>query len=254
MSSSRSLVAAFALWALSPLVSATVVIDEFSDAAGTSFVNGGLFESTAAQLGSMVGGARFEGLLCFFACDFNAPFHAQLSIGGGALAVTPPPAGLATTRVLWGDVSPNSTVFPLAPLALDLSAESAFQLKFNSITANLLVQLVVVSASGQSVYSPVLNNPGVVLPAGGAQTLTLPFSGFVGAASFSSIKGLGLVLGGNNGSGTEAALASFSLDSVVAVPVPEPGTAAMWGAGLLGLGAAAARRQLRRRSRPTNWP
>ena len=242
----RPLAAALVLASCSSLASATVVIDQFSDVTSTSFINGGLFESSAAQAGTMIGGGRFEGLLCFFACDFNAPFYAQLSVGGGALAVTPPPAGLATTRVLWGDVSPNSTVFPLAPLALDLSAEGAFELKFNSVTAPLLVQFAVVSAGGQSVYSPVLNNPGVVLQAGGAQTLLLPFSGFVGAASFGAIKGLGLVLGGNNGSGTEAALASFSLDSVLAVPVPvpEPGAAVMWLAGLLGLGLVAARRRL----------
>ncbi len=66
-----------------------------NDAASTSFVNGGLFESTAEQVGTMIGGARIEGLLCLFACDHNVPFHTPLSIGGGALAVVPPPASAA---------------------------------------------------------------------------------------------------------------------------------------------------------------
>lgn len=239
----RSLAAAVVLASLSSLASATVVIDGFSDAATASYTNAGLFESSAVQNGTMVGGARFDGLLCYFACDYNAPFHATLQVGNGVLAVTPPAAGLATTRVLWGNVSPNSNVFPLASLALDLSAENAFELRFNSISADLLVQLVVVGAGGQSDYRPVLNNPGLVLQAGGPQTVLLPFSGFVGSASFANINGLGLVLGGNNGHGTEAALASFSLDSVMAVAVPEPATAVLWGAGLLGLAAASARRR-----------
>ena len=242
----RPLATALALSACTTVASATVLIDTFSDAATTSYTNSGLFESAAAQSGTMIGGARFDGLLCFFACDYNPPFHATLVVGNGALTVTPPPAGLATTRVLWGDVSPNSTVFPLAGLGLDLSGEGAFELKFTGISAPLLVQFVVVSAGGQSDYRPVLNNPGVVLQAGGAQTLMLPFSGFVGAGQFAAIKGLGVVLGGNNGFGTEAALANFSLDSVTAVatPIPEPATVAMWLAGLLGLGVmTAARRQ-----------
>jgi hypothetical protein len=217
------------------LAQATVVIDEFSDANVSSFVNGGLFESSAVQSGDMVGGARFDGLLCYFACDYNAPYHATFSVGQGMLAVAPPPEGLATTRVLWGNVSPNGNAFPFAALGLDLTGETAFQLQFNSISADLLVQFVVVSAAGQSVYSPVLNNPGVVLPAGAAQTVMLPFSAFVGVASFNQITGLGLVLGGNNGSGTEAALASFSLDAVSAVP--EAASATQLGAGLAALAA-----------------
>lgn len=235
----RSLSTALALAAFSLPATATVLIDNFTDAAVSSAFNGGLFESTGVQAGSMVGGARFTGLLCFFNCFQNAPFGTTLSVGGGALVVTPPAAGLATTRVLWGDVVAGNTTFPLPPLALNLSAENAFELKFNSISDELLVQFVVVSAGGQSVYEPVLNNPGVVLQASGAQTLLLPFSAFVGTAAFGAIEGLAVVLGGNNGAGTEKALATFSLDSVTAVP--EPGAGAMWVVGLMGLAAAVAR-------------
>jgi hypothetical protein len=225
-------------------VGATLLIDDFGDTAPTSFTNAGLFESSAVQTGTMVGGARFEGLLCYFACDYNPPYRATLSIGGGALSVTPPLEGLATTRVLWGNVSPNSTAFPFASLGLNLSGESAFRLDFGAISAPLLVQGVVVSAAGQSDYRPVPNNPGIVLPAGGARSVFLPFSGFVGAATFSNIAGLAVVLGGNNGFGTEAALASFSLDAVSAVSaVPEANQALLLLLGLISVaGVAAAQR------------
>lgn len=237
----HSLLAA-ALAASTSLASAAVLIDDFSDGP-TGYTNAGLFESSAAQAGSMVGGARFDGLLCFFACDYNPPYRASLSIGAGVLSVTPPPAGLATTRVVWGNISLNSNVYPLASLGLDLSSETAFKLDFGAITDQLLVQFVVVSASGQSDYRPVLNNPGVVLQPGASQTLLLPFSSFVGSATFSNVSGLAVVLGGNNGYGTERALASFTLDevSVVGAPVPEPSSAALLLAGLAG--AAALRRR-----------
>ena len=240
----RPLVAALALGASAPAALATVVIDDFGDAAIASYTNAGLFESTGVQTGSMVGGARFDGLLCYFACDYNPPYRATLTVGDGALGVTPPPAGLATTRVLWGDVIAGGNPFPFAPLGLDLGSESAFQLKFTAVSADLLVQFVVVSASGQSVYAPVVNNPGVVLHAGAAQTLTLPFSAFVGAASWADVSGLAMVLGGNNGYGTEAATAAFALQSVLAVP--EPGAGAMFVAGLIG--AVGLRTWRRRRS------
>ncbi len=224
---------ATALAASASMASATVLIDDFSDGAA-SYTNAGLFESSAAQAGSMVGGARFDGLLCYFACDYNPPFRAALSVSGGWLSVTPPAAGLATTRVVWGNISPNGTVFPLAPLGLDLSGETAFKLDFGAISDELLVQFVVVSASGQSDYRPVLNNPGVVLQPGASQTLLLPFASFVGAASFGAVSGLAIVLGGNNGYGTERALASFALDQVSVVgAVPEPSPAALLLAGLL---------------------
>jgi hypothetical protein len=238
----RPLLAALALGLVSAAATATVVIDGFADASTASLVNGGLFESTGVQVGAMVGGARFEGLLCYFACDYNPPYSAALTVGDGALSVTPPLPGLATTRVLWGQVSSGGSGFPFAPLGLDLSGENAFRLQFDSVSTDLLVQFVVVSAGGQSVYSPVLSQPGVVLHAGAAQTLTLPFSAFLGAANWADVAGLGLVLGGNNGHGTEAALAHFALDSVVAVP--EPATGFLYGAGLLAL--AAARRARRR--------
>jgi hypothetical protein len=239
----RHLAASLLLASCSTLATATVIVDGFDDASPAGFNNGGLFESSAVQTGAMVGGARFDGLLCYFACDYNAPYHATLAVGGGALSVTPPPAGLATTRVLWGNVSPNSTVFPFASLGLDLSGETAFELHFSSVSANLLVQFAVVSAGNQSVYSPQLNNPGVVLHAGAAQTLTLALSDFVGSADFGNLSGLALVLGGNNGYGTEAAMASFTLDSVLAVP--EPGNGLLLGAGLLGLLAEMLRRRAR---------
>ncbi len=222
---------------------ATVLIDDFSDASNTTLFNGGLFESTGVQGGSMIGGGRFTGMLCYFDCYVNFPFVSTLTVGGGTLAVTPPPDGLATTRVLWGNTSSNNNVFPFASLSLDLSAETAFELHFGAISGgSLLVQFVVVSEGGLSVFSPVPNKPGVVLLSGAAQTLTLPFSSFVGVADFSSIKGLGLVLGGNNGAGTEAARASFVLDTVLAVP--EAGTGPMLALGLLGLGAALRRRRV----------
>lgn len=239
----RPLAAAICLSLCSSWSSAAQLIDDFNDAAPTSFSNAGLYESTAVQTGSMAGGARFEGLLCYFACDYNPPYRAQLGISGGQLSVTPPPAGLATTRVVWGNISPNSTVYPLAPLGLDLSADTAFKLDFGAISDPLLVQFAVVSASGQSDYRPVLNNPGVVLPAGGARSLLLPFSSFVGAATWSNVAGLAVVLGGNNGYGTERALASFSLDQVSTVGVvPEPSPAWLLLAGLM---AVAVRRQRR---------
>jgi hypothetical protein len=236
----RGLVAAV-LMGCHTWAAATVLIDDFGDTSTTTFTNAGLFESAAVQAGTMVGGARFDGLLCFFACDYNPPYRATLTISGGALSVTPPPEGLATTRVLWGNVSPNSTVFPFASLGLNLSGESAFRLDFGAISAPLLVQLVVVSASGQSDYRPVLNNPGMVLPAGGARSVLLPFAAFVGAATFSNIAGVAVVLGGNNGFGTEAALASFSLDAVSAVSaVPEVNQALLLLLGLVCLAAMAA--------------
>jgi DNA-binding beta-propeller fold protein YncE len=223
---------------------ATVLVDDFNSGAA-SFVNAGLVESSAAQAGTMVGGARFDGLLCYFACDYNAPYQAALEVGNGTLNVTPPDAGLATTRVLWGEVIANGNGFPFAPLGLSLAGHGAFALQFGAVSADLLVQFVVVSAAGQSVYSPVPNNPGVVLHAAAAQTLTLPFSAFVGVADFGQINGLALVLGGNNGHGTEAAMASFALDSVVATAVPEPAASVLLVAGLAGLAALAVSRRRR---------
>jgi MYXO-CTERM domain-containing protein len=237
----RPLFAALALAACSATAAATVVIDEFADATTSGFSNIGLYESTAVQAGSMVGGGRFDGLLCYFACEYNPPYSAALTVGGGSLSVTPPPAGLATTRVLWGNVNPGGSAFPFAGLGLNLSSENTFQLQFGSVSADLLVQFVVVSAGAQSVYSPVLNNPGVVLHAAAAQTLSLPFSAFVGVVNWADVTGLGVVLGGNNGYGTEAATASFALDSVVAVP--EPADGALWLAGLVALAGARWRRR-----------
>lgn len=242
MPTPRKLIAALALAGASTAATATVLIDDF-DSGPATLVNAGLFESAAVQAGTMLGGARFDGLLCYFACDYNPPYAATLNVGSGTLNVTPPPAGLATTRVLWGNVIPNGNGFPFAPLGLSLAGHGAFELQFGAVSADLLVQFVVVSAGGQSVYSPVLNNPGVVLHAAASQTLTLPFSGFVGVADFGQVSGLAVVLGGNNGSGTEAALASFALDSVVATAVPEPGAWALWLAGLAGLGALRGRRR-----------
>ena len=213
---------------------ATVLIDGFADASVSTISNTGLYETTNAQAGAMIGGARFEGLLCYFDCYYNPPYLATLAVGAGALSVTPPLAGLATTRVLWGDTVSGSSAFPYPALGVNLSAESAIQLQFASVSAPLLVQFVVVSGGGQSVYSPVANNPGVVIAAGGPQTVTLPFSAFVGQADWSHVDGLGLVLGGNNGAGTEAALASFTLNSVSAVSaVPEPSAGLLCLAGLL---------------------
>lgn len=239
MPTPRTLIAALALviaGTASTAAMATVRIDDFNSGPA-SFANAGLFESSAAQPGTMVGGARFDGLLCYFACDYNAPYHATLAVGSGTLNVAPPPEGLATTRVLWGNVVPNGNGFPFASLGLSLAGHSAFELQFGAVSADLLVQFVVVSAAGQSVYRPVLNDPGVLLHAAAAQSLTLPFSAFVGVADFGQVSGLALVLGGNNGAGTEAATASFALDWVVATAVPEPGTLALWLAGLAGLGA-----------------
>lgn len=238
----RSLFAALALAAASSAAQALVLIDDFNSGDST-LVNAGLFETTGVQGGSMLGGARFEGLLCYFACDYHPPYSATLTVGGGMLQVTPPLEGLATTRVLWGNVSLGNSAFPFAPLALDLSGHQAFELQFGAVSADLLVQFVVVSAAGQSVYAPVLNNPGVVLQAGAAQTLTLPFGSFVGVADFGQVSGLAVVLGGNNGYGTEAAMASFALDSVQAVAVPEPAGSALWLAGLASLGAWLRRRR-----------
>jgi hypothetical protein len=221
---------------------AAVLIDDFSDATISGFVNAGLFEGTQVQVGSMAGGQRFTGLLCYFDCYYNAPFHASLQVGQGSLVVTPPPAGLTTTRVLWGNVSPNSNAFPFAPLSLDLSAETAFQLDFGGITDELLVQLVVVSVGGQSIWAPVPSDPGMVLPAGGARSVLLPVSGFVGLADWSAVTGLGLVLGGNNGAGTEKALAGWTLHRISTVSaVPEPAAWALWSGGLAVLAAAALR-------------
>ena len=246
MPTPKKLIAALALAATSLASTATVLIDDFNTGAAT-FTNAGLFESTSAQAGSMVGGGRFDGLLCYFACDYNAPYQATLAVGSGSLNVTPPPEGLATTRVLWGQVFANGNGFPFAPLGLNLAGHGAFELQFGAVSADLLVQFVVVSAAGQSVYSPVLNNPGVVLHAAPAQTLTLPFSAFVGVADFSQVTGLALVLGGNNGHGTEAAMASFALDQVVATAVPEPGSWALWMTGLAGVAALRGRQTSRQR-------
>ena len=239
----RCLVAALALAGASSAAQALVLIDDFTSGDST-LVNAGLFETTGVQAGSMLGGARFEGLLCYFACDYHPPYHATLTVGGGVLQVTPPPEGLATTRLLWGDVSLGNSAFPFAPLALDLSGHQAFELQFGAVSADLLVQFVVVSEAGQSVYAPVVNNPGVVLHAGAAQTLTLPFASFVGVADFAHVQGLAVVLGGNNGYGTEAAMASFALDSVVVTAVPEPGT---WALGLAGLAVLSLGQRGRRR-------
>lgn len=223
-----------------------MVIDNCADATVTGFSSFGLSESTAAQAGSMIGGGRFEGLLCFFACDYNPPYSAALTVGRGALIVKPPPAGLATTRILWGNVSTGG-VFPFAPLGLMLTGEDAFQLQLGAVSGDLLVQFVVVSAAGLSIYSPLPNNPGVVLRAAAVQTLTPPFSAFVGQAGWADVSGLGVVLGGNNGHGTEAALASFTLTSVTAVTavtaVPEPGSSVLLPAGLLAVASARWRRR-----------
>jgi hypothetical protein len=85
MPTPKKLIAAIALAATSMAATATVLIDDF-DTGPATFTNAGLFESTSAQAGSMLGGARFEGLLCYFACDYHAPYSATLTVGGGVLA------------------------------------------------------------------------------------------------------------------------------------------------------------------------
>lgn len=220
---------------------AAQVIDDF-DTGASQFTNGGLFEGATAQAGSMAGGARFTGLLCFFGC-YNGP--AGLTVGAGNLSVTTPSDGLTTTRVLWGDVNPFSTTFPFAPMSLNLSGDSGFELSFSSISAPLLVQMVISTRSADllssrtSTYTQAvpLPGPGLVLGAG-ATTVSLPFARFVGTANLADIDGIGLVLGGNNGFGVEHATASFALDrvsTVSAVPDASSSATLLLGLGLLGM-------------------
>ena len=236
----QRLVVAAAL-AVPAIGSAATLIDDF-DSGAASFSNGGLIETQTVQAGTMIGGGRFSGQLCYFGC-YSAPYS-TFAVGDGTVDVGVVDGGLQTTRILWGNTSLTSTVYPLGSLSLDVSGDTAFELKFSNVSAKLPVQLAVFSGSGYSEYRASGTTRGIVVGSGADQVVTLALSDFQGAATFSNINGIGLVLGGSNGAGVEEATANFSLDYIKTVgAVPEPGTWAMVLVGLGSMGVAARRRR-----------
>ncbi len=210
---------------------------------------------------------------------FNAPAGGYLVNSGPLTGSFGPDSGIgalsATRKVSYAGTNPGSGhnwVTGFEALALNTSSFPG-QLVLSTVTSAVQVTLdytfAATDLSGFGALEMVFNgpfDPGVLpgdfsivvtfttgsgaltttifpvpISAGGG-VLTIPFSGLTGPGSLSSVTGLNIVL---NDGGTPATAADFLLDEVRLVVIPEPGTMALFGLGLLGVVAVTLRRKLR---------
>jgi hypothetical protein len=123
---------------------------------------------------------------------------------------------------------------------LDLTGFGSIDFVFNpvfdpGVGPPFIIEVVLTTTSGTLTTSGL---PVPLPPAGGI--FSIPFSGFSGPGSLSAVTGITIAL--NNG-GSPSTAADFVLDEIRFSIIPEPGTMALFGLGLLGVVGVTLRRR-----------
>lgn len=199
---------------VSAVSSQAIVIDSFQNGpydSGIITTVGPLFSATQAGAG-IVGGIR-ETKMQLSANPLGANGGARMTVGGGFMAMSQAPLTDGQYSLFWGN--------PGNFLNLNLSSETGFKfdLVFNDLAP--LKLNVRVGTNGGASSNAIVNLPTVT---GGPQTVIVPFSAFVGAASFADVDAIRFFF-------DPEVSGDFVIGAVSTVP--EPGTVAALGAGVL---------------------